>query len=242
MLTYKTITDKGNREINEDSIRYAEHNGAHCFIVADGLGGHGKGDEASSVVCDKIVECFKSYNGNAKNFIGEAIETAQAVLLEEQEKRAAKYQMKTTLVVLVVDGKTACWGHVGDSRLYYFSKGHLKLRTIDHSVPQMLVLAKSIKEKEIRHHPDRNKLLRVLGITWERTMYELNSTELKLNGKQAFLLCTDGFWELVEDKEMQSFLKKSKTVSEWLDAMTEKVIENGKDENMDNYSAIAIIV
>lgn len=242
MLTYKTITDKGNREINEDSIKYACRNETYCFVLADGLGGHGKGDEASSVVCNKIIDDFMKYEGDTEDFIGSAIETAQMTLLEEQEKRAAKYQMKTTLVVLVIEEKRAYWGHVGDSRLYYFNKGRFKQRTIDHSVPQMLVLAKSIKEKEIRNHPDRNKLLRVLGITWEHPMYELGSTELKSNGKQAFLLCTDGFWELVNEKEMQKSLRKSETVAQWLEAMTQRVIENGKNENMDNYSAIAVIV
>lgn len=242
MLTYKTITDKGDRDINEDSIKCARNGDVYCFVLADGLGGHGKGDEASSVVCGDIIDSFMNYEGEAKEFIGPAIEKAQSALMKEQEKQGAKYQMKTTLVVLVIDKNNAYWGHVGDSRLYYFRKGRFKLRTVDHSVPQMLVLAKSIKEKEIRHHPDRNKLLRVLGITWERPMYEFDSVELKNNGSQSFLLCTDGFWELVEEKDMQNFLRKSETADGWLSAMTQRVIENGKDENMDNYSAIAVKV
>jgi len=63
---------------------------------------------------------------------------------------------------------------------------------------------------------------------------------LPLKKCQAFLLCSDGFWELIEEKDMCSILKKSETPNEWLLEMAEVVKKNGKDRNMDNYSAIAI--
>ena len=71
--------------------------------------------------------------------------------------------MKTTVVVLHIKNKNARWAHVGDSRLYFFKNKKLIERTLDHSVPQNLVVCKEIKEKDIRYHADRNRLLRVLG-------------------------------------------------------------------------------
>ena len=230
----------GNRDVNEDSIRGAEKNGRYCFIVADGLGGHGRGDEASCIVSDEIIRLFNSYDGELKDFIGPAIDKAQEKLMDEQIVRGGRFQMKTTVVVLVIEGSNAYWGFVGDSRLYYFKNSKMKKRTIDHSVPQMLVLAKNIKEKEIRHHPDRNKLLRVLGIEWDKPMYELDSVKLK--NKQAFLLCTDGFWELITEDKMEEYLKKSETVAQWLEKMADDVKSNGVGLNMDNYSAVAVVI
>lgn len=58
----------------------------------------------------------------------------------------------------------------------------------------------------------------------------------------AFLLCSDGFWELIEEKQMQETLKASSNASEWIKAMVEIVKQNGKDKNMDNFSAIAIML
>ena len=57
---------------------------------------------------------------------------------------------------------------------------------------------------------------------------------------QAFLLCSDGFWELIDEKEMCTQLKKANTVEEWLENMIKIVQINGEGKNMDNYSAIAV--
>lgn len=241
MLTYKMITNQGNREINEDSVGHVEKDGNHCFVIADGLGGHGKGDEASSLVCRKITSDFLQYTSDLKYFIGQAIDAAQHKLLEVQKQKNAKFEMKTTIVVLVTTREAAYWGHSGDSRLYTFYKGKLKKRTLDHSVPQMLVLARSIKEKEIRYHPDRNKLLKVMGVEWDTPFYDLFGP-YKLKERQAFLLCTDGFWELITEKSMETILKSSNQVEQWLENMTLEVEKNGSNIDMDNYSAIAIMI
>lgn len=238
MKNYTIYTNIGNREINEDSVRFTEKDGVSCYVLADGLGGHGRGDEASSIVVDEIIHLFQEYNADWSIFIKDAIEKAQEKLLEEQRVRHAVLQMKTTIVVLVVTPSMSYYGHVGDSRLYLFKGHRIKLRTIDHSVPQMLVLSKAIKESEIRNHPDRNKLLRVLGIEWDREMVEL--AEVKRKRKQAFLLCSDGFWELVEEKQMEYFLKKADSVDQWMRMMVEEVQKKGINKDMDNYSAIAV--
>ena len=102
----------------------------------------------------------------------------------------------------------------------------------------MLALAGEIKEKEIRHHPDRNRLLKVLG-TESMGKYE-ESEEIVRGGRQAFLLCSDGFWELIDEKKMESTLRSSSTPQEWLDAMERIVIRNGRGIQMDNYSAITV--
>ena len=146
--------------------------------------------------------------------------------------------MKTTAVVLCID-EMIRWCHVGDSRLYYFKKKKLIQRTLDHSVPQMLVYAGEIKEKEIRNHPDRNRLLRVMGMEWTSNSYTL-SDPVEKTGEQAFLLCSDGFWELIVEKEMQKCLKKAKTPEEWLELMKQIILKNGSNRDMDNFSAVAV--
>lgn len=105
----------------------------------------------------------------------------------------------------------------------------------------MLVLAHKLKEKKIRGHEDRNKLLRVIGSPWETKKYDCSEI-INKNGFQAFLLCSDGFWELIDEKAMTKTLKKSNSVDEWLDAMVEIVRQNGKCTDMDNNSAIAVWV
>ena len=147
--------------------------------------------------------------------------------------------MKTTMVVLATDESTVQWGHIGDSRLYYFKNNRLVSRTLDHSVPQMLVASGEIREKDIRHHEDRNRLLRVIGIPWRKKTYEI-APPIPFDENQAFLLCSDGFWEYIEEAEMAAFLARSATPRQWLERMEQEVQKNGIGKNMDNYSAVGL--
>lgn len=239
MIDYFEFTDKGDREINEDSIVALKRDDNYCFAVCDGLGGHGQGEIASSIATGAFTDMFYR-SEDLVNLIGEATEYAQANIIKRQIEEHKPHELKTTAVALVIDDKIAYCGHIGDSRLYCFRKKKLKWRTLDHSVPQMLALAGDIKDKDIRRHSDRNMLLKVIGTEWDEAQYELEPpTELK--GETAFLLCTDGFWDFIDEKAMQKALKKSKTAQEWCESMVETVRENGKGNDMDNFSAITVI-
>lgn len=238
LITYSTYTDKGGREINEDSIGVFQSAVNSGFVLCDGLGGHGMGDVASSLVVEVFKDQFYKTD-DLVNFLGQAFLASQDILMAEQKTRGAEKKMKTTAVSLVTDENTAYIGHIGDSRVYVFYKNKVKTRTLDHSIPQMLVLSKEIKESEIRNHPERNIVLRVMGIEWEQPMYEL-MVPIPLKKCQAFLLCSDGFWELIEEKTMCEFLKKSSSVEQWLSEMAAEVKKNGFGKNMDNNSAIAV--
>ncbi|MBO4678905.1 MAG: serine/threonine-protein phosphatase, partial [Lachnospiraceae bacterium] len=161
-MLFTTFTDQGSREYNEDSLAMETYDGSACFVIADGLGGHGGGDVASKTAVSVVCKLFRS-EGYSDSFFEKAFKAAQEAILAEQEKANNHNGMKTTLVIMVVSGSYAYYAHVGDSRLYVLRNGKIAERTYDHSVPQMLVRSKQIKESEIRHHPDRSKLLRVLG-------------------------------------------------------------------------------
>ena len=104
------------------------------------------------------------YYYNQKDCLERCFMESQKRLMKKQADENARQDLKTTLVLLRIVNGYVQWGHVGDSRLYYFKNGKIVKRTLDHSVPQMLVAAGEIDEKEIRHHPDRNRLVRVMGM------------------------------------------------------------------------------
>lgn len=208
--------------------------------MADGLGGHGRGEVASSKAIETARDLTQLVGDSNADLLSDIFEEAQKRVMNIQEGTFAN-GMKTTLVALDICRDQIKWAHIGDSRLYYFQNCKLVERTLDHSVPQMLVLARKLKEKKIRGHEDRNKLLRVIGSPWETKKYDCSEI-INKNGFQAFLLCSDGFWELIDEKAMTKTLKKSNSVDEWLDAMVEIVRQNGKCTDMDNNSAIAVWV
>lgn len=236
-ITYAAITDKGERTNNEDYLGVGKDNTGVLCVLCDGLGGHGKGEVASRFVVEEMIEsvCNKGVN------VEHAIVSTQENLLKKQERENAQSSMKTTLTCLYIEQEDASYYHVGDSRVYHFESGKVKDRTLDHSIPQLLAARGDIKESEIRHHPDRSRLLRVVGTPWDSPKYSV-SKKIKIGKKTTFLMCSDGFGELIDEKTMCKLLKKSATPAEWLEEMRKIVLENGRGTNMDNYSAIAVFI
>ena len=187
------------------------------------------------------MEDFSRHGTVTEAYLRNCFEQSQHILLQEQKKQRRMMEMKTTLTVLLADNNRIQWGHIGDSRIYYFQDKKMKGRTSDHSVPQMLVLAGKLKEKQIRGHADRNRLLRVMGVEWDEPQYEI-AKPLQRMGGEAFLLCTDGFWEWIREKTMQHLLKKAGSPAEWLEMMEKAVVKQGSGKGMDNYTAVAVFL
>lgn len=240
MVLYAMRSREGDRKRNEDCIRMTEKEGEYFFALADGLGGHGKGDEASRIATEQACRIFEQAIAHT-DCREDAFQSAQKRILAEKKRKGLYSSMKTTMVILHLDADYAEWAHVGDSRLYVFKNHRVEIRTKDHSVPQMLVLNGEIKESEIRHHPDRNCVLRALGGEDENCSCDF-SEAYSLGRSCAFLLCTDGFWELIEERDMEQTLKKALSPAQWLDEMEKIVLKNGQEVNMDNYSAVAVWV
>ncbi|MCL2388071.1 MAG: protein phosphatase 2C domain-containing protein [Defluviitaleaceae bacterium] len=243
-IGYAADSRIGNRERNEDSIlAISRAENRFCFVVADGLGGHGLGDLASKTLTEVFAREFmmSNYKGNCE-FLKLAFNKAQEEILALQRARGIKNQIKTTAVALSIIGRTFAWGHIGDSRLYHFRQNALLSRTLDHSVPQMLAMSNEITDEEIATHPDRSRLLRVVGDQWDsaQPQYEI-SKESHTRRRYAFLLCTDGIWEhMPKLSPPKSGLIATKTAETWLSAIMDETQRIGAD--LDNYSAVTVVV
>lgn len=153
--------------------------------------------------------------------------------------QTAVCSMKTTVTLLAISGMKAAWAHVGDSRIYHFLDGELVHQTRDHSASQIAVMLGNITEAEIRFHEDRNRVYRALGQDGELkvdTHFEPLSP-----GRHAFLLCTDGFWEYVLEREMEKDLAASYGPEDWIEHMRSRLSARVPAGN-DNNSAAAVWV
>ena len=236
-VTYAMATLPGSRPYNEDYIKVTEDEGTWVFALADGLGGQGCGDLASSSAVESILSDRNELH--SADFLPWAFETAQETVLQAQTQKQEAANMCTTLVLLRLQEGIAEWGYIGDSRLYRFHRWFLKERTKDHSVPQMLVEMGEITPEEIRHHPDRSRLLKVIGKPWEKPEFVI-AQALPVQKRDSFLLCSDGFWEFITEGEMSRCLFFSGSAQEWLDRMMTIVLKRGQGCDMDNISAICV--
>ena len=238
MLKYALLCQGGGRTVNEDAVKIASAGDKHCFVVCDGLGGHGLGDVASETVTNTLANDL-FFCSDMQNFLTDSFRHAQKNVLEKQKESGTKNKMKTTAVALATDGEQAFVGYVGDSRLYAFRHDGAYVRTMDHSVPQILVNSQTIAEHEIRNHPSRNMLLIVIGEQYDEELCD-QWAPFAVRNYSAYLLCTDGFWELVQEAQMLETLKVSTTPQQWLEKMEQILLQVGEGRTMDNYSAIAV--
>ncbi|MFZ4625322.1 MAG: PP2C family protein-serine/threonine phosphatase [Rhodoferax sp.] len=240
-LSHATLSTPGGRKVNEDAannLLLSEAQG--CWVVADGLGGHGGGDVASSVAVNSIINAYQAKPEFSGEQLGQMLVLAHQAILQSQQNNDRLSAMRSTVVLLVVHDARAWWAHVGDSRLYHFANGRIVWQTKDHSVPQVMVDAGDISANAIRHHEDRNRLTRCLGNSGKlRTTVSENA--VAVTAGDAFLLCTDGFWEFVTEADMQATLAKSATPADWLTAM-KHILLGCAPTSHDNYTATAIFV
>lgn len=229
------ITDKGGRSINDDTVRVLQEHDSAWVFVGDGLGGYAGGKQASQAAGEALLKASRrgSLLTDAQ-LLGAAGQAEQAVRKVQKDRSG---NMKTTLVFLVIEDGRARWMHVGDSRLYHFHDGALRCQTMDHSVSQMAVLMGEITPQEIRFHEDRNRVLRALG--GENAKPDLSPTTMLTGGQEAFLLCTDGFWEYVYESEMEQTLSQAKDPQQWLDSMV-TILRSRVPGDNDNFTAAVV--
>lgn len=237
------MTERGGREVNQDCYDSAQLSSATCWVLADGLGGHSGGELASRAAVDAALQSFRQYPELSTAAVHLHVLAAQCAVVNLQLEQPALGDMRTTIVVAVSDSVDMLWAHVGDTRLYHFRAGRFVSRTLDHSVPQMLVESGEIQPNQIPHHPDRNRLLRALGEHAEIRPAIGNKTRLAAG--DAFLLCTDGFWEYVPEGDLERDLRGSRTPRDWIAKAKNRLLASVSQDGVrdqDNYSAMAIFV
>lgn len=242
MIRAVSYSDQGGREYNEDSCLVVRQDNHLCAIVADGLGGHGGGKLASMTAVNAVKECFETMAPDADVQASDIcmwFDTANGRVLEMQTKEC---EMKTTMAVICLElgGDKVLAAHLGDTRIYHFVDGALSYMSFDHSVSRMAVLAGEIPMDAIRFHTDRNKLLKAVG-KCEDAIPEMKELSVDRSLMNAFLICTDGFWEYVTEEQMEETLRESATPRDWLERMR-WYIRNLAKEGNDNNSAVAVFV
>ncbi len=235
---YSFYTNMGGRADNEDALYACETDGDYLFIVADGLGGHECGELASNLAVSVIKRKFNEAHRDGQIFDAvNAIEEANREILLVQDK--IDKTMKTTVTLVAIIGDEVILAHVGDSRIYAFDENGIIYQSLDHSASQMAVLAGEITPAQIRHHADRNVLMRALGA---ENRIKVDLTVKKVAEIDGFLLCSDGFWEYITEDEMCRERKAhaSSGAQVWLEHMRDIVRENAP-KNQDNNTAIAVV-
>jgi protein phosphatase len=196
-----------DKQVNEDSCGDAETRFGHLAVVCDGMGGHEKGREASSLAVQTILEVFAAAPARdappavrGRELLREALIAANARVYE-LGGTMTHGRPGSTVVAVLMHGDGTEIAHVGDSRGYLIHGSEIFQVTKDHSMVQKLVDAHVLTPEQAAVHPEANRILRALGTAPEVDV-EVRAQSISYVAGDAFVLCSDGLSDLVEPHEI----------------------------------------
>jgi protein phosphatase len=234
-LFYSGLGDKGNVRKNNEDYHFSGKIGTdeYLFIVADGMGGHKGGEIASRKAVTQVVRKLeKNKKTNIKDALKSIFKDINKNLYKESSKLESTNGMGTTLSVLYVKEGMAYVAHVGDSRIYLHpgtGTGNMSQLTDDHSFVGKLLKNKVITEDEARHHPRRNVIYQSIGSKPEIDIQIVPPFQIRAG--QKFLLCTDGLYGVITDKEIEEHLADN-SASRVAQRLIEQAKANGAPDNI----------
>jgi PPM family protein phosphatase len=175
-------------------------NRGRLYLVADGMGGHQAGEEASRRAVSRILhEYYADTSTEIAASLDRAINVANAEIVAEAQRNAALQGMGTTVTVAVLKGNALHVANVGDSRAYLVRGGVARQITQDHSFVAEQVRAGLLTPEQAATHPRRNVITRCLGV---RPDVQVDHFQLALAPGDRIVLCTDGVSNVVSDADL----------------------------------------
>ena len=242
------------RSLNEDSVvaleltNIVQSVSRPCgfYMVADGMGGHEAGEEASKIAVEhitrKIIQALDENGVQTAKKNRQLLEDAVFSANEEISNRARSKNnnMGTTITIAYLVNNHVHILNIGDARAYLFSQDKLKLITQDHSLVFRLYKIGQLPYNEIPGHPQSHQILCALGEpnlkqSMENLKNEANHPyffDMKLRQGEGLLLCTDGLWQMIPDSAIEQILCTYDHPQRAVDAMVEIANQNGGDDNI----------
>ena len=239
--TIGMLTDVGKvRTIDEDSILAADlsfgvNSKSSKFLllaVADGMGGHAKGEEASKIALNAIARTVIPELFNDTPFtelLEKGIQNANQDILDYTAKYPESSGMGTTSVCAVVKGNEVHLANVGDSRAYVVSDDEIRGVTKDHSYVQALVDEGKITQAEAREHPKKNIITKAVGIS---PSIEADKSILTLGSDESLLLCCDGVIAHLPDEDIHKIINDSPDPQSACQKIVDTANERGGTDNI----------
>ena len=227
-------TDKGKmRSNNEDAFFVMKHDG--IFIIADGVGGTSSGEIASHTAVNEVAQYFEDKPLRENDEMGICTELLTAVkranfrVYDTARRYTVNRGMATTMVIACVRGRDIYICNVGDSRAYIFDGFELTQISEDHTYVNELVKAGAITKDDARNHTDKHMITKAIGAEPDIDPDFFHTT---ITEGDALLLCTDGLYGEVTDREIEAIFLDGEDMSEVCENLVRQANQNGGHDNI----------
>ena len=232
------FSEAGTKNKNNDYFGYVQLDNYAIWALADGFDEEEGADVAARLAVESAIEYFMLHPGFNIEIINEIMSYANLKVREKQTETERYSLMHTSLLIVISNYNALLYGNIGNTRFYHLRNGYVISQSSDDTVAQLLVGEEALNTGDLKYHRQRNDLLQAIG-DYGKIKPNILKTPVILQEKDTFCLTTIGFWENIDEKEMEVELSRYDEGKKWLVSLEKKVIATLRD-NVENYTFAAV--
>ena len=232
------FSEAGTKNKNNDYVGYIQLDNYAIWAVADGFDEEEGADLAARLAVESAIEYFMLHPGFNIEIINEIMSYANLKVREKQTETERYSLMHTSFLIVISNYNALLYGNIGNTRFYHLRNGYVISQSSDDTVAQLLVEEEALNTGDLKYHRQRNDLLQAIG-DYGKIKPNILKTPVILQEKDTFCLTTIGFWENIDEKEMEVELSRYDEGKKWLVSLEKKVIATLRD-NVENYTFAAV--
>ena len=234
------LSEAGTKAENNDYFGYVLLDNYAIWAVADGFDEEEGAKVAARIAVESAIEYFMLRPRFNYDVIKEMMDYSNLKVKEKQEETQKYSLMHTSLLIIISNYNSILYGNIGNTRFYHIRGGYIISQSRDDTIAQLLVDEEALNISDMRFHRQRNDLLQAIG-DFGKIKPNIIKKPVELMEKDVFCLTTVGFWENIDEHDMENDLSRFEDKKQWLNSLEKRILASLRD-NIENYTIAQIEV
>ena len=234
------LSEAGTKAENNDYFGYVLLDNYAIWAVADGFDEEEGAKVAARIAVESVIEYFILRPRFNYDVIKEMMDYANLKVKEKQEETQKYSLMHTSLLIVISNYNSILYGNIGNTRFYHIRDGYIISQSRDDTIAQLLVDEEALNISDMRFHRQRNDLLQAIG-DFGKIKPNIIKKPVELMEKDVFCLTTVGFWENIDEHDMENDLSRFEDKKQWLNSLEKRILASLRD-NIENYTIAQVEV
>ncbi len=234
------LSEAGTKAANSDFFGYVLLDNYAIWAVADGFDEEEGAKIAAKIAVESAIEYFMLRPRFNYDVIKEMMDYANLKVKEKQQETQKYSLMHTSLLIIISNYNSILYGNIGNTRFYHIRGGYIVSQSSDDTIAQLLVEEEALNISDVRFHRQRNDLLQAIG-DFGKIKPNIIKKPVELLENDVFCLTTVGFWENINERDMENDLSRFENKKQWLNSLEKRILSSLRD-NIENYTAAVVEV
>ena len=234
------LSEAGTKVENNDYFGYVLLDNYAIWAVADGFDEEEGAKVAARIAVESVIEYFILRPRFNYDVIKEMMDYANLKVKEKQEETQKYSLMHTSLLIIISNYNSILYGNIGNTRFYHIRGGYIISQSRDDTIAQLLVDEEALNISDMRFHRQRNDLLQAIG-DFGKIKPNIIKKPVELMEKDVFCFTTVGFWENIDEHDMENDLSRFEDKKQWLNSLEKRILASLRD-NIENYTIAQVEV